>query len=129
MVAYFRLFLVTLLVMLQFVAPLVHAHVDEMGVGRGLHLHEFETLHIQSDSLFSNALSYADSAQSMIVELGAAIKAPKSSKDISPVYFLHSDLMQWSVKYIVQTVNFSPHTFIVVSEPFPSQNLTRAPPA
>ena len=128
MVAYFRQFLVVLLVLLQFAAPLVHAHVDDFGTGRGLHLHEFETLHIKSDSLFSNAPGYADAVQSVIVELGAAIKVPTSTEDVSPVYFVHSDFMQWPVKYIVEAVNFSPHALIMVSEPFPSQNLTRAPP-
>lgn len=76
MVAFFRQFLVVLLVLLQNAVPLVHAHAGGDSAQRGLHLHEFETLRIIADHLTLSAYDHAMDAKSCIVNIGSAIKQP-----------------------------------------------------
>ena len=127
MVAFFRHFLVVLLVLLQFAAPLVHAHVDETNLGHGLHLHEFEGLHFKADTMIMVSLTVHDAAQSAIVEVGSAIKIQQLAYDIAD-YALFSEFTFWPTQLLVERINFSPHQQPSVSDPFLSQNLSRAPP-
>lgn len=127
MVAFFRQFLVVLLVLLQFAAPLVHAHVDETSLGHGLHLHEFEGLHFKADAVVMASLTVHDAAQSVIVEVGSAIKIQQPAQDAMDFALLYEPGF-WPTQRIVERVNFSPHPQPSVSEPFLSQNLSRAPP-
>jgi hypothetical protein len=129
MVAYLRQFLVLLLVLLQFAAPLVHAHVDDIGPVRGLHLHEFETLHIQQDFLSLTTSESIAGLDYTIVELGQLIEIQQQADDFSPVYYLYSDERLLVSQQMSETVNFSPQALVMLAEPFLSQNLTRAPPA
>ena len=127
MVALLRQFLVMLLVGLQFAAPLVHAHVHDLGTSRGLHLHEFETLQLKSDASFMAALDYATPVQSAIVELGAAINVSQDIEPLAPIYSSYSE--RWlPEQYIVETINFSPHETALITEPFLNQHASRAPP-
>jgi hypothetical protein len=75
MVAFFRQFLVVLLVLLQNAAPLVHAHAggDFSPVG-GIHLYEFEGLHFASGQLSMSTAGRRLDAESCIVFVGSAIK-------------------------------------------------------
>lgn len=127
MVACLRQFLVMSLVLLQFAAPLVHAHVHEMGMMRGLHLHEFEKLQLKSDVPFMAAMDYAGPVQSAIVELGAAINVAKNAQPLPPVYSSYDEL--WlPQQYIVETINFSPHETLFAPELSLKQHTSRAPP-
>lgn len=127
MVAFFRQFLVVLLVLLQFAAPLVHAHVDESIPGHGLHLHEFEGLHFKAEAMVMASLTVHDAAQSAIVEVGSAIKSQQPAQDIMD-FALFYETGFWPVQRIVEKVNFSPHPQPSVIDVFLSQNLSRAPP-
>lgn len=127
MVAYCRQFLVVLLVMLQFAAPLVHAHVDTIGSGNGLHLHEFETLHIKSEALFSAFTDVVSTADSVIVELGSAIHV-RALDDNSPDYYLHKDSVSLCGQALFESINFSPQNLPVIVEPSYSLPPSRAPP-
>ncbi|OAI17280.1 hypothetical protein A1359_06320 [Methylomonas lenta] len=127
MVAYIRQFLVVLLVLLQFAAPLVHAHVDAIGRVNGLHLHEFETLHIKSDALFLAATDVASTPDSAIVELGSAINI-QASDDNSPDYYLHKDILSLCQQTLLESINFSPQDLPLIVEPSHSFRLSRAPP-
>lgn len=129
MVAFFRQILVVLLVSLQFAAPLVHAHVDDSNPMFGLHLHEFESLSPKSDAVMAAALDNVHAVQGAIVEMGAAIEMQQTLDDGKPVYCLLADVPQCTVRFIVEKINFSPQPFFAVSEPFLTQNHTRAPPA
>ncbi|WAR45060.1 hypothetical protein [Methylomonas rapida] len=129
MVAYPRLFLVLLLVVLQVAAPLVHAHVDDIGAKRGLHLHEFEALHLKADALFSAADDYFAAVQSAIVEVGAAIKIQQTEQSDAPVYCLNGDLPALPEQPVLDAINFSPHRLERITEPFLDQYPSRAPPA
>ncbi|MDD2758717.1 MAG: hypothetical protein PHH11_00330 [Methylomonas sp.] len=128
MVAFLRRFLVMVLVALQFAAPLVHAHVNDIGLAHGLHIHEFEALHLKSDTFLVAAFEYADTAQSAIVGLGEAIKIRQPSHDVPPVYFRLADL-SLPVQYVVETIGFSPHQPFSIAEPFFNQHSSRAPPS
>jgi hypothetical protein len=127
MVAFFRQFLVVMLVLLQFAAPLVHAHVDESSLGHGVHLHEFEGLHFKADAMVMASLTVHDAAQSAIVEVGSAIKIQQLAYDIAD-YALFSEFTFWPTQLTVEKINFSPHQQPSVSDPILSQNLSRAPP-
>lgn len=127
MVAFLRQFLVVLLVMLQFAAPLVHAHVHGLGATRGLHLHEFETLKSKSDAALMAALDYAGSADSAIVELGSAINSSQDLQAPAPIFSNFSDA--WLAEpYLIEIINFSPHDAVFVTQHFVNQHASRAPP-
>lgn len=127
MVAFFRQFLVVLLVLLQFAAPLVHAHVDESSLGHGLHLHEFEGLHFKAEAMVMASLTLHDAGQSAIVEVGSAIKIQQPAQDIMDFALLYEPGF-WPAQRIIEQINFSPHPQPSIIELFLSQNLTRAPP-
>lgn len=128
MVAYFRQFLVVLLVLLQFAAPLVHAHVDAIGPVNGLHLHEFETLHIKFNALFSATTDVVSTLDSVVVELGSAINI-QALDDNSPDYYLHKDILSLCGQTLLESINFSPQNLPIIVEPSHSFRLSRAPPA
>jgi len=129
MVAFFRHFIVVLLVLLQFAAPLVHAHVDDKGHKQGLHIHEFESIPVKNEALFASVADYAASAQSAIVELGSAINIQSPDEDNTPVYYLSHHPIFKPEQHIFDSINFSPHEQVLVKYLFLSQKLTRAPPA
>ncbi|MGY6276783.1 hypothetical protein [Methylomonas sp. MgM2] len=127
MVAFSRQFLVMLLVLLQFAAPLVHAHVHDLETSRGFHLHEFEALQFKSDTAFLSTLDYAGPIQSAVVEMGSAIKAPQNCQALPPIYSGYDDA--WLPKqYLVDIINFSPHETVPIADPFLDHPSSRAPP-
>ncbi|MGR8929997.1 MAG: hypothetical protein ACU836_05095 [Gammaproteobacteria bacterium] len=127
MVAFLRRFLVLTFALLQFAAPLVHAHVHNMGTASGLHLHELETLHVKSDTSFMATFDNAGSVQSAIVELGSAIKVAASKQHVSVAYITSTDQLA-AKRYVVEIINFSPHQQTLLIELFPTQHTSRAPP-
>jgi len=127
MVAFSRQFMVMLLVLLQFAAPLVHAHVHGLGTSRGLHLHEFETLQLKSDASLLSTIDYAGPVNAVVVELGSAIKLPNNAQPLPPIYSDYNEA--WlSKQYIVEIINFSPHETAVFTKPFLNQPSSRDPP-
>lgn len=131
MVAFIRQFLVLLLVLLQFAAPLVHAHIDDRGVTNGLHLHEFESLAVQADRLPNSVETCSLSIQSAIVELGAAIQHQPSElddEDTAGIYYLTEHATTLPVRYSLDAINFSPQQTKSKAAHFLAQNLSRAPP-
>jgi hypothetical protein len=85
MVAIFRQFVVLLLVLLQNVAPLVHAHVGGLPQETGLHLSEFENLRFSSGSSLKSYKSGAFLCESAIVSMGSAIKHRQSTIQSLPL--------------------------------------------
>lgn len=79
MVAFFRQFLVVLLVLLQNVAPLMHAHTGLEGTKSGLHLYEFETLRLVIDQSSIETANFAQDTENFIVSVGSAIKHTDST--------------------------------------------------
>jgi len=129
MVAYLRQLLVMLLILLQMAAPLMHAHVGADASPRGLHLHEFEALHIERDGPVLMAFDHDLQMQSSIVNIGSAIKQQQLLDKLSPAVFLFVLAVPvFAVARQIGIVNFSPHISLFVPEPLPSQNASRAPP-
>ncbi len=126
MVAFVRRFLILSLALLQFVAPLVHAHVDNSGRSSGLHLHEFESLHFQTEAIMTAVDRYTTNADSAIVDVGTAIDAQQSdTDDIS--FFIQSSIAL-TVPCLIDKINFSPHLRMTARTVHHKQHLTRAPP-
>lgn len=129
MVAYLRQFLVVFLVMLQFAAPLMHAHTDHNAEQRGLHLFEFEALQAASDEAVLIGADHDLQTQSAIVNLGSAIKQQPLLERHTPIFNLTISLMlDFAVIYRSAAVNFSPPVLPFLPEPSLSQNTSRAPP-
>lgn len=129
MVAFLRHFLIVLAVLLQSAAPLVHAHIGGEASLSGLHLHEFETLHLASHGPAFEHVGQSVDAESCIVDLGAAIKEQKTSDESAPFLYPFDTASTIITSRIAKIVNFSPHSPGFVPEPFVSSNTSRAPPA
>lgn len=129
MVAFLRHFLIVLAVLLQSAAPLVHAHIGGEVSLRGLHLHEFETLHMASHGMsLEKSIGHSVDAESCIVDLGSAIKLQKITDDSAPVFYVFDNASRIMDSRNAKIVNFSPHIPGFVPEPFLSDNTSRAPP-
>lgn len=129
MVAPLRRFLILLLLLLQTVAPLVHAHIGEHGrYVRGLHLPVLEAFSNGADETGQTATG--DMGEwTQIVELGSAIKL--TALDYSPPALLLPDtsLAVFPPSPCLMPVNFSPQpTDLDPPPPFLCTNISRAPP-
>ncbi len=124
-------FLIILLALLQFVAPLVHAHTGVQHSSQNVHLPKFEYLSVNSDSspVFQalTALYYIDA--SSIITVGSAIQHKKNITHHSTPYFLPANpffiisvVQQHSIKHppIQQSYIQARHYYL-----FPA----RAPPS
>lgn len=129
MVAFLRHFLIVLAVLLQSAAPLVHAHIGGEVSLRGMHLHEFETLHLAAHGMsIEKSVGYSVDAESCIVDLGSALKQHNTTDDSVPVFYLFDNALGITDSCDAKIVNFSPHIPGFASEPFLSDNTSRAPP-
>lgn len=129
MVAYLRQFLVMFLVILQFAAPLVHAHIGHSAEPGGLHLSEFEALHFSDDEAVFTAADHDLQVQSTVVNLGSAIKQQQLLERHTPIFYLIiNPALDFAVTYRIAVVNFSPHVPPFLPELSPSHYTSRAPP-
>lgn len=130
MVAFIRQLLVLMLVLPQFAAPLVHAHIGESSPVRGVHLHEFENIRLQKTGTFAQAKpDHFSDAQSAIVELGSAVKLQSFLDVVIVNCFWHGDGLGLVAQPLLKVINFSPHQLAVPIEPVHTQHPSRAPPA
>ncbi|MBD9358582.1 hypothetical protein [Methylomonas albis] len=129
MVAYSRQFLVMFLLLLQIAAPLVHAHVGKDVASGGLHLHEFEVLHIDHDGPGFTAVEHDLQIQNSIVNLGSVIKQQQLLDRLMPAFYLIvSSAPDFAVMRQIDAVNYSPHISLLAPDPLLSHNPSRAPP-
>jgi hypothetical protein len=128
-----RKFLVIFLTMLQFIAPLVHAHASEQSSKQGLHvpgLELYDAKHNQPvpqlESLQCNV--YMDG---MIVGVDTGIKQnrtnPQSDSDNN--YYLHQQSIAFNASVSRFDTNFSPQPPQLVYRLFFPSHSPRAPPA
>ena len=82
MVALPRHFLIALLIVLQLIAPLVHAHIDNEGAMVGLHWQAAETLSLSDQVSFAKTAHHC-AVPGAIVELGCAIEPSSSTPDVT----------------------------------------------
>ncbi|MCQ8104129.1 hypothetical protein NP590_08440 [Methylomonas sp. SURF-2] len=129
MVALMRQFLVLILIALQFAAPLVHAHIGQSAPVMGLHLHEFENLHLHhTDSFVQATLEHVACMDSAIVKLGSALKSQTSTDETMAYYHPDGDGLGPVVQPLLRVINFSPHDAAHLAAPSRNQHLSRAPP-
>lgn len=129
MVAYLRQILVMLLVLLQVLAPLVHAHIGDDTDQPGLHLSEFEAWHVgQDDGLGLMAVDQQLQSQSAVVNIGAAIKHQPPFEQPATVLFLLGALCCLAARQLGHTVGFPSTRSRFAPSPLPSQHSSRAPP-
>ena len=89
--------LIILLALLQFVAPLVHAHTGEEHSNLNIHLPGFEYFSLNNDAPVLQAATHPNFDCS-IISIGSAIKHKKVYTDHTTPYFLPADI--FSIKSV-----------------------------
>lgn len=128
MISRLHKFLSIILVLLQFVAPLVHAHSDSASGLSGLHLPELESISTYREdgpALKADArLSRVDHA---IVSVGSVIKQQKE-KPSSASFFCVQQVFPLPAPLLTFEINFSPQPAMFVKNPIIKSQSPRAPP-
>jgi hypothetical protein len=97
-----RKFIVIFLTMLQFIAPLVHAHASEHGSKQGLHVPGLEQYGAEHKMLMAQmkTLQYNVSVEGMIVAVDVGIKQSKKNPqtDSDNNYYLHQQMVTFNTE-------------------------------
>jgi hypothetical protein len=125
-----RKFLVVFLTLLQFIAPLVHAHANETGAGQGLHVPGLEYYGGGDDR--TQALQYHVSMDGVIVGIDTGLKQNRANFQADPGndYYLPQHTAAFNADAVAPGGYFSvrsqqPACRRFLISPFPP----RAPPA
>jgi hypothetical protein len=125
-----RTFIIVFLVMLQFIAPLVHAHTGEKIFDKGLHLPGLEAYESSQDLATLQMSSYHVDSEGVLVGINTGLKAKQSTtlddSDVQvyitpPAVILKATLFQFDS-------NFSPHLQHIVVQTLAFAHSARAPP-
>jgi hypothetical protein len=129
MVFTLRLFLVIFLIMLQLVAPLVHAHANEKPLIIGLHVPGLELYGDKSDGLTSQAVNPYIEIEGIVVgvDMGIKNKLIKAATDQDDHYYLYPHGIVFN-QLISSDNSFSPQSPPFISSLFTSSHPSRAPP-
>lgn len=125
--------MVIFLTMLQFIAPLVHAHASEHVSKQGLHVPGLEYYGTEHNTLPDQmkSLQYNVSGDGMIVGVNPGLKPIKTPFQADPDdhYYLHQQSIAFdSVAYALNT-HFSPQPEQLVCRLLIPSPPSRAPPA
>ncbi len=128
--------LVIFLALLQFVAPLVHAHAGEkkqslIGTNSAkLHIPGLETYGVESESLLLESTDHQYSAEGFIISVDAGIKHEQATLiiDFDNSYALPQQSVVFEPTLSPFDTNFSPHVPIHVGSHLISSHTPRAPP-
>jgi hypothetical protein len=127
-----RKFLVIFLTMLQFIAPLVHAHASEHRSKQGLHVPGLESYGAEQNKhiVQMKTLQYNVHADSMIVGVDTGLKKSRtnSQTDSDSNYFLHQQTLAFNAPFSRFDANFSPQPQQLVYRLFIPSPPPRAPP-
>jgi hypothetical protein len=132
MFSIFRKLLVIVLTMLQFIAPLVHAHASEPVLNQGLHVPGLEfystdhnILKIQAKGLTSNI-----DLEGMVVAVDLGVKQSFTKLFDNPdiEYFIHQKGVIFHCRISRYEINFSPQPRLVNNTILTSPHSPRAPP-
>ena len=82
MVAFIRQFLVIFLVLLQYAAPLLHAHSGGDNQQNGLHLHEFELVRFNQNQQFLEKACFELNDNSNVVAIDSVIARSHATADL-----------------------------------------------
>jgi len=126
-------YLVVFLTLLQFIAPLVHAHAGESGSTPGLHVPGLEYFSAEHSTPPTQLkmLSYSNAVEGMLVAVDSGVKQSQinQSGDSAPHYYLPQQAFVFNDADLRFDANFSPQSQQLVYcllIPSPPQ---RAPPA
>lgn len=84
-------FLFIILALLQFVAPLVHAHTGEELSVQGVHLPGYEHYNANHDLPEFHDITHSWSEEHSIISVGTGIKHKKTSSGYTSPYFLATE--------------------------------------
>ncbi|MDD1631348.1 MAG: hypothetical protein LUP91_03945 [Methylococcaceae bacterium] len=128
-----RKFLVIFLTMLQFIAPLVHAHASEHRSQPGLHVPGLEYYGAEHNTLINQmkTLPYNVAVDGMIVGVDIGLKQNQTNPhtDSDNNYFLHQQTVAFNSPISRFDTNFSPQPQQLVYRLFIPSPPSRAPPA
>jgi hypothetical protein len=128
-----RKFLVIFLTMLQFIAPLVHAHAIEHGSNRGLHVPGLEHYGAEHNTLIAQikTFQYNVSMDGMIVGIDTGLNKNRTNLQTGTDdnYYLHQQNIVFNTAVSRFDTNFSPQQQQPVYRLFIPAPPPRAPPA
>lgn len=127
-----RKFLVIFLTMLQFIAPLIHAHASENNSKQGLHIPGFERYGFEYNVLDTQmkTLQYNVSVDGIIIAVDTGIKQIQTNlqTDSGSHYYLHQKTVVINTVASRFDANFSPQPQQLVYRLFIPSPPPRAPP-
>lgn len=128
-----RKFLVIFLTMLQFIAPLVHAHASDYRSQPGLHVPGLEYYGAEHNTLINQmkTLPYNVSVDVMIVavDIGLTQNQTNPQTDSDNSYYLHQHTVAFNTAVSRFDTHFSPQPQQLVYRFFIPSPPPRAPPA
>lgn len=128
-----RKFLVIFLTMLQFIAPLVHAHASEHSSKQGLHVPGLEHYGAGHNTPVAQleALQYNVSVDGMVVGVDIGLKQSRTNRqaDSDNNYYLHQQTAAFNTAVSRFDTHFSPPPQQFVYPVFIPAHSPRAPPA
>ena len=128
-----RKFIVIFLTMLQFIAPLVHAHASDHGSRPGLHVPGLEHYGAENNTIMDQmkTLTYNVSEDCMIVAVDLGLKQNQTypHTDSDDNNYLHQQTVAFNTAVSRFDTNFSPQPEQPVYRLFIPLPPSRAPPA
>jgi hypothetical protein len=127
-----RKYLVIFLTMLQFIAPLVHAHASDQRSKQGLHVPGLEYYGAENNTPAQlEALQCNASMDGMIVGVDIGLKQNQTNHeaDSDSSYYLHQQIVAFTASVFRFDTNFSPQPQQLVYQLFIPSHSPRAPPA
>lgn len=125
--------LVIFLTMLQFIAPLVHAHASEHGLKQGLHVPGLEQYGAENTTLLAQmkTLQYNVSVDGMIVGVDIGFKQNRTNptSDSDNNYYLHQQIVAFDPAVSRFDTKFSSQPPLFGYPLFIPSHSPRAPPA
>lgn len=127
-----RTAIITFWILLQVIAPLVHAHTGQKIFDRGLHipgLEAYDTLETSDAALLQLSPHHANS-EGMVIDIHTGLKAKPTqpTDDGSPLVYIAPDAIQIQTRLSVFDSNFSPPITSAIVQLFARSHSARAPP-
>ena len=119
--------------MLQFIAPLVHAHASEHSSKQGLHVPGLENYSAEHNTFLAQMKTSPSNVfvDGMIVAVDIGIKQNQANPqtDSDNNYYLHQQIALFNPAVFLLDTNFSPHSQQFIYPLFTPSHSPRAPPA
>lgn len=128
----FRLYLVFLLVLLQFIAPLMHAHAGETIANRGLHVPGLEQLYRVADESNAFQTTSDDSSSDAAffgVDTGIKQSQNNPTTDADNSHYLPQPIAVFTPPFSTFNIAVSPGSPPIAGALSMPANTPRAPPA